>query len=122
EGFFAGDDSGRIALYDLAGGELRSAGAVNFGIRALAAMPDGRVAVAGEHGRIVLWDPRENQITQQLAGYDAPVSVLAAGGKGTDFRLVAAGGEHGKPSPSHPLTAPSPTHQPTPPPPRPPPQ
>src|SRR5262249_24915767 len=48
-------------------------GAVN----AVAYLPDGRVATAGEDGRIALWRPGEPQPVAVLEGHTAPVVSLA---------------------------------------------
>jgi WD40 repeat protein len=102
ESFYVGDDLGTLARCKLAGGEDDELGKVGFGVRALAITPGGELAVAGERGRVVLWDPRSGRITE-LAGFDAPVAALAAGGKGEQFRLVAAGVKNAKPAPRHPI-------------------
>jgi cytochrome c len=63
-------------------------GAVN----AVAYLPDGRVATAGEDGRIALWRQSEPQPVNVLTGHSAPVVALAVSPDG--HTLASASWDH----------------------------
>ncbi len=57
---------------------------------AVAYLPDGRLASAGEEGKLRIWDPESGKLVRELVGHQGRVSALAASQKSG---LLASGGE-----------------------------
>jgi cytochrome c len=76
----------RAIRWDLESGEARHVMHLHEGsVTALALLPDGRVATAGQEGRIALWRDGEREPDMVLAIHHGPVTALALAPDGTQL-------------------------------------
>jgi WD40 repeat protein len=96
EQFYGATAQGELILCKLTTGErVRRWPALPHPVRALAALPDGRLLVGGDAGMLVLWSP-DRGVTAELKGHSGTIRSVAVGGEGEGLRLASAGGDDEK--------------------------
>jgi WD40 repeat protein len=94
--FLAGDDSGRVRIWDTSTGKAVRRMDEVVGVDALAFSPDGRyLAGGGPDDHTLLWDARTGKLIRSFKGYALGISALAFSPDGS--LLVSGGGRRGDP-------------------------
>jgi WD40 repeat protein/serine/threonine protein kinase len=91
DGYLPEQESGRVQLWDLVRGKLRTTLEGKVGHPACVAFsPDGAFVAANDGGDVLLWDAVSGALLRRLAGHKEPVCCLAFS---ADGKLLATGAQ-----------------------------